>query len=231
MGGGGSNPSANNGELNLRLKPRSERRDTPEQIIARLRPKMDTIPGIRVYLSNRPLITIGGIQSRSNFQYSLQSPDIAQLYRIAPDFERQVRTLPQLTDVSSDLQNNNPTLTLDIDRDRASALGVTADQIVKEWKDDLKNNPIGAFEVKGHTPPVSTLDIEELSVKNSRRQDAATLYPRDGREDGNKVDVVLRDCLRDLRLGGGEREKFIRPREIECALIRCHEFSGPGQAE
>ena len=129
VGGGGSNPSANNGELNLRLKPRSERRDTPEQIIARLRPKMDTIPGIRVYLSNRPLITIGGIQSRSNFQYSLQSPDIAQLYRISPDFERQVRTLPQLTDVSSDLQNNNPTLTLDIDRDRASALGVTADQI------------------------------------------------------------------------------------------------------
>jgi class 3 adenylate cyclase len=55
-------------------------------------------------------------------------------------------------------------------------LGVTADQIVKEWKEDLKNNPIGAFEFSGHTPPFSTLDIEELSVKNSRRQDAATLY-------------------------------------------------------
>lgn len=55
-------------------------------------------------------------------------------------------------------------------------LGVSADQIVKEWKDDLKNNPIGAFEFSGHTPPFSTLDIEELTVKNSRRQDAATLY-------------------------------------------------------
>jgi len=55
-------------------------------------------------------------------------------------------------------------------------LGVAADEIVKEWKEDLKNNPIGAFEFKGHTPPFSTLDIEELSVKNSRRQDAATLY-------------------------------------------------------
>jgi len=55
-------------------------------------------------------------------------------------------------------------------------LGVTADEIVKEWKDDLEKNPIGAFEFKGHTPPFSTLDIEELSVKNSRRQDAATVY-------------------------------------------------------
>jgi class 3 adenylate cyclase len=56
------------------------------------------------------------------------------------------------------------------------ALDVTADDIVKEWREDLKNSPIGAFGFSGHTPPFSTLDIEELSVKNSRRQDAATVY-------------------------------------------------------
>ncbi len=55
-------------------------------------------------------------------------------------------------------------------------LGLSADQIVKEWKDDLENNPIGIFEFSGHTPPYRTLDIEALSVKNSRRQDAATVY-------------------------------------------------------
>jgi class 3 adenylate cyclase len=55
-------------------------------------------------------------------------------------------------------------------------LEVTTDQVVKEWQDDLQKNPIGSFEFKGHTPPYSTLDIEELSVKNSRRQDAATVY-------------------------------------------------------
>ena len=55
-------------------------------------------------------------------------------------------------------------------------LGVTADEIVKEWKDDLEKNPIGSFDFKGHTPPFSTLDIEELTVKNSRRQDAVTVY-------------------------------------------------------
>lgn len=55
-------------------------------------------------------------------------------------------------------------------------LDVTADEIVQEWRDDLKKNPIGAFEFTSHTPPYRTLDIEELSVKNSRRQDAATVY-------------------------------------------------------
>ena len=129
VAGGNNNPSANNGQLNLHLRPRSERKETPEQIIARLRPKMDTVPGVRVYLTNRPLITIGGIQSRSNFQYTLQAPDIAQLYRVAPEVERRLRALPELTDVNSDLQNDNPTITLDIDRDKASALGVTADQV------------------------------------------------------------------------------------------------------
>lgn len=58
----------------------------------------------------------------------------------------------------------------------AAKLDVTADQIVKDWKEDLKNNPIGSFEFSGHTPPYSSLDIEQLAVKNSRRQDAATIY-------------------------------------------------------
>lgn len=55
-------------------------------------------------------------------------------------------------------------------------LGVTADDIVKEWEQDIENNPIGKFEFAGHTPPFSTLDLEQLSVKNSRRQDASTVY-------------------------------------------------------
>ncbi len=62
------------------------------------------------------------------------------------------------------------------DSQGAAELGVTADEIVNEWKDDLDKNPIGVFEFKSHTPPFSSLDIEELSVKNSRRQDAATVY-------------------------------------------------------
>jgi HAE1 family hydrophobic/amphiphilic exporter-1 len=127
--GGYYGTATNSGQLNLRLKPRSERTDTPEEIIQRLRPQFETIPGLKVYLSNRPLITIGGMQSKSNFQYTLQAGNIAELYRVAPEFERLVRTLPEVTDVNSDLQNNNPTVTLEIDRDRASVHGVTATEI------------------------------------------------------------------------------------------------------
>jgi class 3 adenylate cyclase len=59
---------------------------------------------------------------------------------------------------------------------KIAELDVTVEQIVDEWAEDLKNNPIGDFGFSGHTPPFTTLDIEELSVKNSRRQEAATVY-------------------------------------------------------
>jgi len=73
--------------------------------------------------------------------------------------------------------DNTPLTTAEIQASQdAAKLDVTADEIVKEWKEDLKNNPIGAFEFSGHTPPYATLDIEGLSAKNSRRQDACTVY-------------------------------------------------------
>jgi class 3 adenylate cyclase len=62
------------------------------------------------------------------------------------------------------------------DCQKKARLDVTADAIVKEWKDDLERTPIASFEFSSHTPPFSTLDIEQLSAKNSRRQDAATVY-------------------------------------------------------
>jgi class 3 adenylate cyclase len=76
-----------------------------------------------------------------------------------------------------DNEDSTPLTAAEIATSKNTArLDVTADQIVKDWREDLKNNPIGSFEFSGHTPPYSTLDIEELSVKNSRRQDAATIY-------------------------------------------------------
>lgn len=76
-----------------------------------------------------------------------------------------------------DNQDASPLVTSEIETSQNAAnLGVSADQIVSEWKSDLANNPIGSFGFSGHTPPCSTLDIETLSVRNSRRQDAATVY-------------------------------------------------------
>src|ERR1035437_6760022 len=129
IGQGGGISSSNQGRFTIRLKPRSERESTPEQIIERLRPKLNAIPGIRTYLQNPPLVRIGGFVSRSPYHYTLQGPNIADLYRSADAFEKRVQTVPGLTDVNSDLQISSPQITVDFDRDRASAMDVTADQV------------------------------------------------------------------------------------------------------
>ena len=126
-GGGGGGGNA--GRVFARLKPRATRTLTPEQIIDRLRPKLNAIPGIRTYLQNPPLVRIGGQVSRSLYQYTLQAPEIDVLYRAAADFEKRMREIPGLTDVNSDLQIASPQVIVDIDRDRASALGLSAEQI------------------------------------------------------------------------------------------------------
>ncbi len=129
VGQGGGTSSVNQGRFMIRLKPREQRKSTPEQIIARLRPELGRIPGIDTYLQNPPLIRIGGNVSRSVYQYTLQGPDIAELYRVAADFERRVRAVPGITDVNSDLRLMSPQLIVDINRDWASARGLDADAI------------------------------------------------------------------------------------------------------
>src|SRR5579863_7042414 len=114
-GGGGPQQAVNQGRLFMRLKPRSERKLTPEQIIEELRPKLDAVPGIKTYLSNQPLVRIGGYQSRGLYQFTLQSPDLKALYSSAADFEKRMRTVPGLSDVNSDLQIASPMLNVEID--------------------------------------------------------------------------------------------------------------------
>jgi len=123
------NAGQNWGRLGLFLKPRPERKLTPEQVIDEMRPKLNSVPGAQNFLTNPPLVRIGGQNSRSLYQFTLQAQDLPTLYRSASDFEKKMHELPGLEDVSSDLQVASPQLTLDIDRDRASALGITAGQV------------------------------------------------------------------------------------------------------
>jgi hydrophobic/amphiphilic exporter-1 (mainly G- bacteria), HAE1 family len=129
MGTGNQTASVNQGRFFVRLKSREERKLTPEQVIEELRPKLNAVAGMRTYLTNPPLVRIGGNQSRSLYQFTLQSPDLGALYSSAAEFEKRMRELPGLSDVNSDLQISSPMLTLDLDRDRASSLGVTEEQI------------------------------------------------------------------------------------------------------
>jgi hydrophobic/amphiphilic exporter-1 (mainly G- bacteria), HAE1 family len=124
-----SNVGGNNGRLNIDLKPRAQRTLTADQIIDELRPKLSQVPGVRVYLTNPPAIRIGGFQSRSQYQYTLQDPDTAELYRVAPQFEAALHNVAGIEDVNSDLQIKNPQITVDVDRDQVAALGLSVDQV------------------------------------------------------------------------------------------------------
>jgi hydrophobic/amphiphilic exporter-1 (mainly G- bacteria), HAE1 family len=129
VGGGGGSSSSNTGGLMLRLKPRSVRSKSADEIIQELRPKLATIPGIQTYLQNPPPIRIGGYQTKSQYQYALQSPDISELYRYAPVLEAKLKDLQGFQDVTSDLQLKNPQVSVSINRDKASALGLSVLQI------------------------------------------------------------------------------------------------------
>ena len=125
---GSGQRTLNQGGLNIRLKPRSERPQV-DQVINELRPKLAAVPGITTYLRNDPPIRIGGLQSKALYQFTIQSPNTKELYDSAEGFTAKMRALPGLTDVSSDLQMRNPQINVDIDRDAASSYGVTVNQI------------------------------------------------------------------------------------------------------
>jgi HAE1 family hydrophobic/amphiphilic exporter-1 len=125
---GGVN-AVNTGFLFIRLKPRKERRLSADEVIQELRPQLNALPGIRAYLQNPPPVRVGGQLTQSLYQFTLSSPDVELLYRQASILEERLRALPLLQDVGSDLQISNPEERVELDRDKAAALGLTANQI------------------------------------------------------------------------------------------------------
>lgn len=120
--GGSFNGSANTARQFVQLLPRSERNVSVSQIIEKVRPKVGNIPGIRVFLTAPPSIRIGGRMSKSQYEYTLQGPDTAELYREAQKLQAEIAKLPEVNDVTSDLQIKNPRLNIKVDRDRVAAL-------------------------------------------------------------------------------------------------------------
>jgi HAE1 family hydrophobic/amphiphilic exporter-1 len=121
---GGSNQS----NATIQLKPREERPPI-DQVMQDLRRRVAGIPGIDVYLQQPPQIRIGGFMSRALYQFTLQSPNTNELYSAAEQFAAKVAALPEVQDASSDVQISNPQITVKIDRDKASSLGITATQV------------------------------------------------------------------------------------------------------
>ncbi|PJE40505.1 MAG: multidrug transporter subunit MdtB [Pseudomonas sp.] len=125
IGVDGDNPTLNSGRLLINLTPRAERDVSASQIIERLRPELARIPGIELYLQPVQDLSIEDRVSRTQFQFSMESPDISLLEEWVPKLVSALREQPELTDVASDLQNRGLQVFLQIDRDMAGRLGVS----------------------------------------------------------------------------------------------------------
>jgi multidrug efflux pump subunit AcrB len=123
------NPTENAARVFFALKPFEERSDTADEVVQRLRQKVPAVQGAKFFMQVPQNITVGGRLSRTQYQYTLTDTDDAELNYWAPILEAEMRKLPELQDVASDQQNAAPTLTVDIDRDTAYRLGVSASMI------------------------------------------------------------------------------------------------------
>jgi len=170
--------AANQGRVFMHLKPRSARRLNVEGVIDELNGKLAAVPGMRVYLQNPPAIRIGGHLTKSLYQFTLQSPDIQTLYQYANLLTQRMKALPDLQDVTSDLQVTNPTIRVDIDRERAASFGVTAEQI-----EQALYNAYGSRQVSTiYTPNNQYWVVLELLPEYQRDVSALNLlYVRSGK--------------------------------------------------
>ncbi|MBD2503318.1 efflux RND transporter permease subunit [Anabaena azotica] len=119
----------NTGIIVIRLKPASQRHLNADEVVQELQPKLLQEPGIKAFLINPPTINIGGKQTNAQYQFSLQSTNLQDLYKYTPILQAKLSQIPGLQDVNSDLQVDNPQVNVEINRDRANALGLTSQQI------------------------------------------------------------------------------------------------------
>ena len=125
IGAGGPTSALNNGRFYITLKPKSARKASADEIIARLRTSTQAVEGARLFLQAAQDVNVGGRAGRTQFQYTLQDADIDELNTWAPKLLAKLKTIPELRDVATDQQTAGPALTLTINRDQASRYGLT----------------------------------------------------------------------------------------------------------
>ena len=161
--------ASNTGNILILLKPLSQRQKDVDTIIDDLRQKLGSVPGMRIYLQNPPLVQVGGQVTKSPYQLTLQGPDRNELYVNAQALQNKMAGLPQLLDVTSDIQIKNPQLNVDIDRDKASSVGITAQQI-----EDALNDAYGTRQISTIYATSNEYQVI-LEVKPEYQQDPSAL--------------------------------------------------------
>ena len=156
LGVGVGNAAQNNGRMFIQLKPLEDRDANAFQVIARLRPKLAQVPGMRVYLQAAQDVTVGARASKTQFQYTLQDANFDELNAWAVKILDKLKSLPELRDVATDQQNSGTTLTLKIDRDMASRFGIQPQLI-----DDTLYDAFGQRQVTQYFTQVNTYYVIE----------------------------------------------------------------------
>ncbi len=121
---GGNGRAGNNGSVYITLKPLSERDASAQQVITRLRPKLEKVEGARLYMQAAQDVRLGGRPTRTQFEFTLQDANLEELNEWAPKVLARMQTLPELRDVATDQQTKGTTLQLKINRDTASRYGI-----------------------------------------------------------------------------------------------------------
>ncbi len=168
IGVGGSSQQMNVGRVVIMLKPRSER-PSADRVMLELRPTLAEIPGLKVFLQNLPSIRLGGTITKSQFQFTLQSADLDELYHWAPIVEERMRAIPGFLDVTSDLQIKNTQVDIAIDRDKAAALRLDPEQIQSALYNAFGSRQVSTI----YTPSNEYWVILEVAPQYQR--DASTL--------------------------------------------------------
>src|SRR2546428_9952176 len=128
-GGGGRGTTSNTGRMFISLKPRAERKLSADEVIARLRPKLASVPGATLFLQAMQDVRLGGRVSQAQYQYTLVSDNLEELNAWAPRLLTAMRKMKELRDLSSDQQDRGLEVPLTIDRATAARLGVTTKMI------------------------------------------------------------------------------------------------------
>jgi HAE1 family hydrophobic/amphiphilic exporter-1 len=129
VGGGNAANTVNSGRIFIVLRDKPERKDSAQQVMARLRRSTGTVPGINIFYQPIQSINIGTTQTRAQYQFGMRSSNLLELRDYAPQMEERMRRLPNILDVNSDLQVRARQTSIEIDRDTASRLGLSVDQI------------------------------------------------------------------------------------------------------
>ncbi len=148
-------PTFNTGRFFISLRPKSEGRTASvQEVMARLRPELEKVPGVRLYMQAGQDINVGGRLSRTQYQYTLMDTDLEELNTWAPRMLARLRELPELVDVASDQQNQAATAVVTIDRARASSLGISPALI-----DDTIYNAIGQRQVAQYFTQINSYQV------------------------------------------------------------------------